>query len=188
MRFVFDERRAAQAAARLLHRHDGSMPCVKLVKLLYLADREALIETGVPITGDRFISMRHGPVPMRVLSLIKNDDPAPDSIWHGYVERRDFDARLAGPADDECLSKCNRDTLDGIFEVYGCRKEWDVIAHTHALPEWRDPGKGALPIEPEDILWYSGYSEEAIQAIAEQAEAAWSMHHELERLKDTEVQ
>ena len=187
MRFVFDERRAAQAAARLLHGHGGSMPCIKLIKLLYLADREALIETGVPITGDRFISMRHGPVLMRVLSLIKDDIPAPDSIWHGYVECRDFDAHLVGRADDDWLSKCNRDTLDGIFEVYGCRKEWDVVAHTQALPEWSDPGKGAFPIDLEDILRYSGYSEEAIQAVAEQAEAAWSMHNALKQLKGTEV-
>jgi len=187
MRFVFDERRAAQAAARLLHSHDGLMPSIKLIKMLYLADREALIETGVPITGDRFVSMRHGPVLSRVLDLIKDDDPAPDSIWHGYVERGDFDVRLVGRADDDWLSRCNRDTLDGIFEVYGCRKEWDVVAHTHALPEWTDPGKGATPIDPEDILRYSGYSEEAIQSIAEQAEAAYSMHNALERLKDTEA-
>ena len=46
MRFVFDERRAAQAAARLLDKHGGTMPWLKLVKLLYLADRAALVEGG----------------------------------------------------------------------------------------------------------------------------------------------
>ena len=184
MRFVFDERRAAQAAARLLHGHGDSMPYIKLIKLLYLADREALIETGAPITGDGFVSMRYGPVLSRVLDLIKEDNPAEDSIWHDYVERTGFDVRLVGPADNEWLSKCNQDTLDGIFEVYGCRKEWDVVAHTHALPEWKDPGTSAIPITPEDILRYSGYPEEAIQAIAEQAEAAYSMHNALERLRE----
>ena len=183
MRFVFDERRAAQAAARLLHGHGGLMPYIKLIKLLYLADRESLIETGVPITGDRFVSMRYGPVLSRVLDLIREDNPAVDSIWHGYVERTGFDVRLVGPADNEWLSRCNQDTLDGIFEVYGCRKEWNVVAHTHALPEWKDPGKSAIPIDPEDILRYSGYSEEAIQAVAEQADAVYSLHEALEKVK-----
>ena len=49
MEFFFDERKAAQAASVLLERHGGSMPYIKLIKLLYLADREALIESGLPI-------------------------------------------------------------------------------------------------------------------------------------------
>lgn len=176
MRFVFDERRAAQAAARLLNRHDGTMPCIKLVKLLYLADRAALVEGGTPITGDRFVSMRQGPVLGRVLDLIEEDCPAGDSIWHGYVARERFDARLVGPADNEWLSKYNMDVLDGVFDAYGCLGAWDVVARTHALPEWKDPGDSAIPIEPEDILRYSGYSEEEIESVADDAGAFYSLH------------
>ena len=51
MEFFFDERRAAQAASLLLERRAGRMPYIKLIKLLYLADREALIETGRPDHG-----------------------------------------------------------------------------------------------------------------------------------------
>ena len=183
MRFVFDERRAAQAAARLLDRHDGTMPWLKLVKLLYLADRAALVEGGYPITGDRFVSMRFGPILSRVLDLIRDDCPAEDSVWHGYVVRERFDARLAGTADNEWLSEYNMGILDGVFDAYGCLGGWDVVARTHALPEWKDPGDSAIPIEPEDILRYSGYSEESIGYVAEQAEAAYSLHTTLERLK-----
>lgn len=183
MRFVFDERRAAQAAARLLDRHDGTMPFLKLVKLLYLADRAALVEGGHPITGDRFVSMRFGPVLSRVLDLIRDDCPAEDSVWHGYVARKRFDACLVGPADNEWLSERNMGILDGVFDTFGCLKEWDVVARTHALPEWKDPGDSAIPIEPEDVLRYSGYSEKSIGYVAEQAEAAYSLHTTLERLK-----
>ena len=183
MRFVFDERRAAQAAARLLDKHGGTMPWLKLVKLLYLADRAALVEGGYPITGDRFVSMRFGPVLGRVLDLIKDDCPAKDSVWHGYVVRERFDARLAGNADTGWLSDVNRDLLDSVFETYGCLKEWDVVARTHALPEWKDPGDSAIPIEPEDILRYSGYSEKAIGYVADQAEAEYSLHTTLQRIR-----
>ena len=183
MRFVFDERRAAQAAARLLDKHGGTMPWLKLVKLLYLADRAALVEGGYPITGDRFVSMRFGPVLSRVLDLIKDDCPAGDSVWHGYVARKRFDARLAGNADSGWLSDVNRDLLDSVFETYGCLKEWDVVARTHALPEWKDPGDSAIPIEPEDILRYSGYSEKSIGYVADQAEAEYSLHTTLKRIR-----
>ena len=176
MRFVFDERRAAQAAARLLDRNGGTMPFLKLVKLLYLADRESLIETGAPITGDRFVSMRFGPVLSRVLDLIRDDCPADDSVWHGYVARKRFDARLVGNTESKRLSDFDRGVLDGVFEAYGCLKEWDVVARTHALPEWKDPGDTAIPIEPEDILRYSGYSEAEIESVADDAGARYSLH------------
>ena len=180
MRFVFDERRAAQAAARLLDRHDRTMPYIKLIKLLYLADRESLIETGAPITGDRFVSMRHGPVLSRVLDLIKDDCPAEDSVWHGYVARKRFDARLVGTTESKRLSDVDRGILDGVFDAYGCLKEWDVVARTHALPEWKDPGNTAIPIEPEDILRYNDFTEAEIERVAEQAHAVYSFHALLE--------
>ena len=182
MRFVFDERRAAQAAARLLHKHGGTMPYIKLIKMLYLADRASLVEGGWPITGDRFVSVRHGPAPARVLELITDDCPAGDSVWHGYVARKRFDACLVGPTESKQLSDVDRDVLDGIFETYGCLKEWDVVARTHALPEWKNPGDTVIPIEPEDILRYAGYSEKAIGYVADQAEASYSLHTTLERI------
>ena len=37
------------------------MAYIKLIKLMYLADRRCLIETGFPITGDRMVSMPKGP-------------------------------------------------------------------------------------------------------------------------------
>ena len=64
MRFVFEEhvKRSPGCidparACRRLH-----ADYIKLIKLLYLADRAALIETGSPITGDRYVSMKFGPV------------------------------------------------------------------------------------------------------------------------------
>ena len=39
---LFDERRAAQAAAFLLYRAKGRLPLIKLVKLMYLAERLSL--------------------------------------------------------------------------------------------------------------------------------------------------
>ena len=51
----------AGPAARLLKLHGAAMPYLKLIKLLYLADRQALLELGRPISCDLFVSMPHGP-------------------------------------------------------------------------------------------------------------------------------
>ena len=42
----FDESKATEAAVFLLSRSDQTMNYMKLIKLLYLADREALIRWG----------------------------------------------------------------------------------------------------------------------------------------------
>ena len=179
MEFVFDERKAAEAASVLLDRHGGAMRYIKLIKLLYLADRESLIETGSPITGDRFISMKYGPVLSRVLDLIKEPAPAGDSIWHGYVLRRGYDAVLSESAESDHLSEYEVGVVEGIFESHGREKESDVVTRTHALPEWPDPGTSAVPIEPEDILRYAGYTDDEVQAAVEQADAVLSLRTSL---------
>jgi hypothetical protein len=48
----FDERKATEATALLLSLRGGQMHYMKLIKLLYLADRRALLRWGIPITTD----------------------------------------------------------------------------------------------------------------------------------------
>lgn len=60
---MFNERKAAQMAAFFLRETpDSTMPHWKLMGLLYISDREALRAFGWPISGDRLVSMPHGPV------------------------------------------------------------------------------------------------------------------------------
>lgn len=47
---------------RLLARHDGHMNYMQLIRLLYLADREAIHRWGCPISTDRYVPMENGPV------------------------------------------------------------------------------------------------------------------------------
>ena len=48
---MFNERKVAQIAAYFLHRRGGCMSHLKLMKLMYLADREAFNRFGRSITG-----------------------------------------------------------------------------------------------------------------------------------------
>lgn len=71
MRWIYNPLKAAQAAAHLLQLHHGSMNVMVLVKLLYLADRQALVESGYPITCAAMVSMPHGPVLSQIYDAIK---------------------------------------------------------------------------------------------------------------------
>jgi len=55
----FNEAKATQAAALLLKLRGGRMNYMKLIKLLYLVDRTALIRWGRPVTFDSYCSMPH---------------------------------------------------------------------------------------------------------------------------------
>lgn len=50
MRPRFNEAKSAQLAAVILQMRGGTMHYMKLIKLMYLVDREALISWGRPLT------------------------------------------------------------------------------------------------------------------------------------------
>jgi uncharacterized phage-associated protein len=182
LRFVFDERKAAEAAAHLLTAGGGSMPYIKLVKLLYLADRHTLIETGIPITRDWMVSMPKGPVLSRVLELINHGPREEDrrneySPWFEYVSApRGYDVEaVKSPPAEGALSDYEISVLHEVHEKYGRMGKWALVDLTHTLQEWTDPGGSSYPIRPEDILRASGKSDEEIKHLTGEAESAWFM-------------
>jgi uncharacterized phage-associated protein len=178
MRFAFNERKAAQAAAYLIKKHGGQLNYMKLIKLLYLADRMALLERGAPITGDRMVAMPKGPVLSAILDLITwGTRGAQRSVWSEYVSPpANYDVTLAGELkieDFDELSAKERRILDDVFARYRRVDKWTLVDLTHELPEWRDPRGSSYPIDPTEILRAEGRSEEEIQRIASEAEESF---------------
>lgn len=174
----FREDRAAQAAARLLRLRGGRMSYMKLLKLLYLADRHALVELGRPITCDLFVSMPKGPVLSRTYNLILEEpDPSePPSYWHKFISSpRDFDVTLLGEAPNDQLSTAEEAILDDIFTKFGRWNRWDLVRYTHELPEYRDPNGSSIPINLRDILLSEGRTREDVDAILGALEADAAM-------------
>lgn len=174
MMLLFNETKATQAAARLLKLRGGSMSYVKLIKLLYLADREALIRWGRPITTDRYVSMDNGPVVSRIYDLIR-DEPPPNSfpIWRKFIsDPENYEVRLLGDPGSEELSRPEAELIDEVFAQHGLQNRWAVVDYTRSLPEWIHPDGGALPIEYRDVLKAAHKTEEEISAVEEALEYA----------------
>lgn len=147
---------------------------MKLIKLLYLAERRALIQWGRPITFDWYYSLPHGPVLSFTLNKI-NSPADENSYWHQYIsERQGHEVRLLGTAPNDQLSPAEEKLLESIYEEFGHLDQFQLRDYMHAhLPEWRDPNGSRLPIEIRDILLAEGYSESDVREVEDalQAEA-----------------
>jgi uncharacterized phage-associated protein len=184
MRIGFNERKATQAAARLLELRGGRMSYLKLIKLLYLADRQALLQWGRPITTDRYFSMDRGPVLSRILELASDgQDPSAPCIWARHIGApENFEVRLQAAAGTDELSEAELALLDEVFAEHGSKSRWELVDLTHKLPERKDPEGGAVPITYRDILKAGGKTELEIASIEEElegiaiAEFAFNIH------------
>jgi len=177
MRFVFSERKAAQAAAQLLLLHAGhSMDLYRLLKLLYLADRRSLVETGYTITGDKMVSMSSGPVLSTIYDAIK-DETGLFHDWSSYVGRGEGHRVFLknGDPDSDELSPYERRLLAETHSNYGTYTFSAFRDFTHELAEWRDPHGSSLPIEPSEILRHEKVPAEQVEEIEALAEERWRL-------------
>lgn len=166
MSMTFKEEKATQAAARLLKLRGGKMSYLKLIKLLYFADRVALVKLGRPITFDKYYSLENGPVLSQTCDLIKNRAPRNTGrYWRQFIERTEYDVRLRKRALSDQLSEAEESILDRVFKKYGHMYRWDIVKLSHKLPEYVDPQTSAIPISYADILKAAGVDRAEAKAI-----------------------
>jgi uncharacterized phage-associated protein len=173
MRLRFNEAKATQAAGCLLRLRGGRMSYMKLIKLLYLVDREALLRWGRPVTTDRYVSMDRGPVLSAILDLI-NEGPIPGTqgIWSEYIsEPQGHEVALRKEAPTDELSRAEEELIAGVFREHGLKSRWELVELVHALPEWQDPNGSAIPISYADILEAAGKSPQEAAAVVEELES-----------------
>ena len=177
IRFAFDERKAAQAAACLLRRHDGQMHGPRLVKLLYLADRRNFVDGAITITGDDLINTENGPALRNILSLIAGDQAVGSETWAQYVRPAHGPyLACAENSDTGYLSGWAIRDLNAIYDQHG-RSELPILCHyTRQLPEWSAPHDGTIEIDPCLILREEGFTPEMIADFEEKACAVYSLH------------
>ena len=169
----FNERRATEAAARFLKLRGDRMSYLKLIKLLYLLDREALLRWGRPVTTDRYVSMDNGPVVSRIYNRIREElPPGANPIWRQYISAPEgWDVALIAEPESSELSHAEEALIDEIYAKYGRMNRWDLVQLSHELPEWQDPNGGAISIQYRDILRAGNKTETEIAAVEAELES-----------------
>ena len=166
--FMFSGRKVAQMAAYFTTREGGRIDILKLIKLLYLADREAMSSYGFPISFDSAVSMDHGPVLSRTYDLINGCVSGPDGeAWESIIsDRKDHEVALRRPLareDYDQLSEADFEILDSIWAKFGHLNKWALVKYTHEnCKEWKDPNHSSYPITESEIFRALGRGENEI--------------------------
>jgi uncharacterized phage-associated protein len=167
IKFGFNPPKSTQAAAALLKWNGGDMDKYLFIKMLYLADREALGRWQEPITGDSAASMQFGPVLSTIYNLTKGECPGCREEWEQSISDCDDQTNritlLGDPGDSE-LSAAELKILHSIFEKFKDFGWKQMRDYSHALGEYDDKvGKSSRPISVEKILTALGKTPQEIE-------------------------
>ncbi|MBB3318844.1 MULTISPECIES: Panacea domain-containing protein [unclassified Rhizobium] len=150
----YNPTKAAQVIALLLLRSKAkTMDIVKVVKLVYLCDREFLRRWGFPILDENRVAMKHGPVNSTTYRLI-NGEAGPDpegwkSLLSDRAQHKIGLARDVGQDELDLLSSGEIEAIDAVWKRFGGMGTWELVRWTHQkenIPEWEDPGDTSKPI------------------------------------------
>lgn len=158
IRYQFNAEGALQASAYLLSRLGGTSDKIKLMKLLYLADRDHFLAHGRPITGDVQYALPHGPVPSCTLNLLSGQDAEQNDFVFRHIESTNRTFNLVCDPGATCLGETDRAVLDAVLAKYGKLHTGAIRNLTHKLPEYVEcevEGSSA-PIPYEVILKHHG--------------------------------
>jgi len=134
--FQFNPRKAIEAMAYLVSRLPGQRTDkAKLMKLLYIAEREHFVQEGRPITGDDLFAMKHGPVPSESLDLLDGQGWNHRGVFD-YLQTENYSVRLVALPELH-LTESERRVLDEVIARYGVVDTWDLVRQTHRFPEYR---------------------------------------------------
>lgn len=169
---MFNEAKATQAAARMLKLAGGTMNYMVLIKMLYLADRAALLKWGRPITGDDYFTIKLGPVLSQVHDLITEMQPPEEyHPWTKAILKENWNVSLQSDAGDDELSDAEERLLDATFEQY---KKY--LNDPFGLPHWihknlrevKPVEAGRIPLEIREILQAENKPEADIEKVIDE--------------------
>lgn len=153
MHFRFSLEKTIQAVGLLLEREEAPMSRMRLLKLLYITDRELLIESGRPLTGDVAVAMKYGPVLSHVYDLIKGVAVDGDT-WLEHFGNLGYRVQLKKKPERTMLTKRETEKLIEVTSRHREMTDEELSELTHGFKEWHDNfEKGSsTPIRWEEVL------------------------------------
>lgn len=164
---LYDDRRAAQAAAYLLLLAGGTLEILKLTKLLYLSERLSYELYGEPLTGDQPYALKQGPLLSTIYDRTKKTEHLNDT-WRTWIKGRfgnniTLDHVIGDPREElSSLSRADFDVMDAVWKDFGRMTASQLVTYTHGgkCPEWADPGLSSKKIDPDTLLRKVGMKRE----------------------------
>lgn len=164
------------AAFFLGHEPGKRMSHLKLMKLLYLAEREAVRRFGFPMAGDHLVSMPHGPVLSKTLNLMDGDTESHPGGWEDWIsDKENHEVALRHAYDLSLLDELAPDeisAIESVWAAFGGMDKWAIRDWTHKQSaEWKDPNGSSFPIQYETLARALGFDECAAKELAARIES-----------------
>lgn len=118
---------ASYIVSRYQREYGGRIDEMKLHKLLYLSQRESIIQTGQPLFAEQFKAWKYGPVMQEIRNVYKLGllyDKAPVSIPDALIP-----------------------VFDKVFSKYAGKESWSLSRLTHGEYSWQNARKGLGPVD-----------------------------------------
>jgi uncharacterized phage-associated protein len=181
---MYNKRKSAQLAAYFAKQEGGRINYMKLLKLMYLVEREALLSYGYSVTEDDLVLMKFGPVLSGAYDALKSQHTNQDEWSFLFQSASGYDVTLKTPQlsrdDFDHLSDYEVGVAANIWERFKNHDQWSLAEYTHTLPEWKDPleyGLKKLPLTRETIALGENLKPEVAKEISEEIESQRRISH-----------
>ncbi|MDD5687051.1 MAG: Panacea domain-containing protein [Elusimicrobia bacterium] len=140
---MIETKKIIQAVSYLLNKKAKALDKLKIVKLLYLADKYHLLKYGKTVTEDDYYAMQNGPVGSTVLNVLSYDKLNLSETEYNYAKSLfDETSKNSFISKEQkvkylMLSETDKDALDFVINNYGKMNTWDLVKFTHKYPEWK---------------------------------------------------
>ncbi|MFH1158984.1 MAG: Panacea domain-containing protein [Pseudomonadota bacterium] len=144
----FQSRKAAQVSAFFAQGAGPSIDKLKLIKLIYLAERQFMLKYGQPMLYDEFFSLRHGPICSNALNGINGDIDR--GTWSAFISKQQNKisaTRTFSREDFDEISNAEIEVLKSTLESFGFMTASQLRNYTHKhCPEYTEIESGRIPI------------------------------------------
>lgn len=166
METLFNNNKATQIVSFFINLNNGILNYTKVIKLVYIADRQSFAKNKLPISFDKYVNMDNGPVVSNIYDLVRGTTK--NEYWSEYIMKERYDLKLLKKAESNLLSDDEIKILTNVFNEFRTYEYYDLISYMHKqFKEWEDPEGSSNPIELNKLLEKIGKKKEEIKEIQE---------------------
>lgn len=163
----FRSRKAAQICAFFaVKTTKGIIEKLKLIKLVYFAERRVLADHHRPMLFDELFSLPHGPICSSTLNGI--DGAIHGHIWDDFLARNGNNIvaiKNFGRADLDEISDDETEVLEGVWNELGHMTASQLRNHSHDKCAEYTETTGRIPIAYRQVLEALGVSEVEAESV-----------------------
>lgn len=138
---TFDHLKSTQAINYLAKKNGGEIDKLRVIKLIFFADRYHLRKYGRLITNDDYVAMKWGPLSSGTSNIIDSNSSFIDAdiidYSSNYLSRDENNVMSLKEVDEDVFSKSDIEALDFAWNEFRQYDQFSLRDLTHKYPEWK---------------------------------------------------